>query len=282
MQDSKCRIISVVSDIKIWMTGRKLKLNDGKSEFIIIRGNMREDVSADFGCLEVNGAELRPAEYVRNLGVFFEPSLDFKRHINLTVRNCNYHIRNLYAVRKHLDRGSLVTLAHSLVLSRVDYCNSLLIGLPKYLLRKIQSVLNRAARLIYSAPPRTPTTALLIDLHWLPISARIEYKLCLLTHKILKFGEPKYLANLLSFRTNELNVALRSADDPFCLNEPRAIRERSFAARSFSYTAPRLYNRLPQYIKQSGTLDTFKQQLKTCLFARAYNRDGTMTEEYRV
>ena len=181
-----------------------------------------------------------------------------------------------------MDRRSLVTLAHSLVLSRVDYCNSLLIGLPKYLLRKIQSVLNRAARLIYSAPPRTPTTALLIDLHWLPISARIEYKLCLLTHKILKFGEPKYLANLLSFRTNELNVALRSADDPFCLNEPRAIRERSFAARSFSYTAPRLYNRLPQYIKQSGTLDTFKQQLKTCLFARAYNRDGTMTEVYRV
>ena len=158
-----------------------------------------------------------------------------------------------------------MTLAHSLILTQVDYCSSLWIGLPKYLLRKIQSILNRTARLIYSAPPGTPTTALLIELHWLPIRARIEYKLCLLTHKILKFGEPKYLADLLSFRTNDLNVALRSADDPSCLDEPRAVQERSFAARSFSYTAPRLYNRLLQHIKMSGTLDTVKRQLKTFL-----------------
>ena len=90
------------------------------------------------------------------------------------------------------------------------------------------------------------------------------------------------MADLLSFRTNDLSVALRSADDPFCLDEPRAVLERSFAARSFSYTAPRLYNRLPQYIRQSGTLETFKRQLKTFLFVRAYDQDGTMSEEYRV
>ena len=282
VDDTKGKISSVLSDIKIWMTRRKLKLNDGKSEIIIIHGNMRAGVMSDFGYLDVSGAELSPAEHVRNLGVLFEPSLDFERHINLTVRNSNYYIRNLYAVKKYLDRQSLVTLVCSLVLSRIDYCNSLLIGLPKYLLRKIQSILNRAARLVYSAPPGTPTTALLIELHWLPVKARIEYKLCLLTHKILKFGEPKYLADLLSFRTNNLNVALRSADDPSCLDEPRAVRERSFAARSFSYTAPRLYNRLPQCIRQSGTVDGFKRQLKTFLFSRAYDQDGAMTEEYRV
>ena len=129
VDDTKGKIISIVSDIKIWMTKRKLKLNDGKSEIIIIQGNMREDVSGDFGHLDVGSAELSPADYVRNLGVLFEPSLDFKRHINLMVRNSNYHIRNLYAVRRYLDRKSLVTLVHSMFLSRVDYCNSLWIGL---------------------------------------------------------------------------------------------------------------------------------------------------------
>ena len=187
---------------------------------------------------------------VWDLGVHFDSSLSFKGHINSLVRSCYYHTRNLYAIKDFLDRQSLLTLVHSLILSRVDYCNSLYIGLPNYLLRKLQSVFNRAARLIFSLPLRVPTTPFLMELHWLPVKARIEFKLCLITYKAINFGEPGYLAALLSPLTTGSEMALRSSVDPYRLEEPRAVQERSYACRSFYYTAPRVYNRLPVQIKQ--------------------------------
>ena len=80
-----------------------------------------------------------------------------------------------------MNRKNLVILVHSLITSKVDYCNSLFIGLPSVILKKVQPVLNRAARLIFNLPPRAPTTSSLIKLHWLPLKARIEFKICLIT-----------------------------------------------------------------------------------------------------
>ena len=78
-------------------------------------------------------------------------------------------------------------------------------------------------------------------------------------------------------------MGLRSADDPYCLHEPRAIGERGFANRSFSYTAPRLYNKLPVTIKQTDSLNTFKSHLKAFLFSRAYDQSGlTVQENYAL
>ena len=84
------------------------------------------------------------------------------------------HIRNLYVIKDFVNKKNLVTLVHSLIVSKVYYCNSLFIGLPNVILKKVQSVLNRAARLIFNLPPRVPTTSSLIELHWLPLKARIE------------------------------------------------------------------------------------------------------------
>ena len=200
---------------------------------------------------------------VRDLRVQFDPSLNFKRQINSLVKNCSYHNRNLYAIKTYLDQQILLTLLHSLVMSRIDYCSSLYVGLPRYLLGKLQSVLNRTTRLVFSAPPRSPTTSLLIELHWLPVVARIEFKICLIVYKVINFGEPKYLAEFLS-PPIEFGMSIHSG-------------------RSFSYAAPRLYNHLPVQIKQRNSVDSFKKNLKTFLFSQAYNSDdGTMNEGYRI
>ena len=161
--DAVEKVRMVLVDVKLWMSGRKLKLNDGKTEIMVVKGNSRRVDAMDFGDLQVDGALLRPVGVLRNLGFRLDTSLDFGDQINSVVRVCQYHIRNLYAVRKFLDHQSLVTLVHSLVLSHVDYCNVLYIGLPVYLLRKLQSILNRAARLIFFLPPRTPTTRPSLD-----------------------------------------------------------------------------------------------------------------------
>ena len=127
----------------------------------------------------------------------------------------------------------------------MDYCNSLFIGLPNVILKKVQSVLNKAARLILNLPPRVPTTSSLTELHWLPLKARIVFKICLITFKALKFNQPSYIRELLSFSSHESTSGLQSADNPYHLHEPRAIGERAFANRYFSYIAPHLHNKLP-------------------------------------
>ena len=138
-----------------------------------------------------------------------------------------------------MNRENLVILVHSLIISKVDYCNSFFIGLPNVILKEVQYVLNRAARLIFNLPPRVLTTSSFIELHWLPLKARIEFKICLITFKALKFNLPSYMRELLSFSSHESTLGLRSADDPYRLHEPRAIGERGFANRSFSYIALR-------------------------------------------
>ena len=283
VMDIKDKISSLLRDIKMWMTKRKLKLNDGKTEIIIVKGNLRSDVAAEFGTFELAGAHLHPALSVRNLGVIFDSSLNFKDHISSVVKSCNYHIRNLYAVRRFLGSDCLVTLVHSFIVSRVDYCNSLFLGLPNYLLKRLQSIINRSARLIFSLAPGVPTTYFLIKLHWLPIKARIEFKVCLLVFKALRFKQPIYIADMLSPLVIESHLTLRSGDDPYRLHEPRAVGERAFAARSFAYTAPRLYNGLPITVKQQTSVQCFKTHLKTFLFSQAYDSaENTVNIAYRL
>ena len=224
------------------MARRKLKLNDGKTEIIVIRGNLRNVSAANFGVMSFGDTQLVPCESAKNLGVVLNSSLSFRLHIDSIVKTCNFHIYNLYMIKDFVNRKNLVTLVHSLIVSKVDYCNSLFIGLPNIILKRVQSVLNRAARLIFNLPPRVPTTSSLIELHWLPLKARIEFKICLITFKAQKFNLASYIGELLSLSSHESTSGLRSADDPYCLHEPRAIGERGFANRSFSYIAPRLCN----------------------------------------
>ena len=136
IEDVKGKLSSLINDIKIWMNGRKLKLNDGKTEIITVKGNLTSNVVEEFGDLELPCAHLCPSVSARNLGIIFDSMLNLKNHINSVVKICNYHIRNLYSIRKFLDHDCLITLVHSLIVSRVDYCNSLYLGLPDYLLKK--------------------------------------------------------------------------------------------------------------------------------------------------
>ena len=138
-----------------------------KPEIIVIRGNLRNISVANFGGMSFGDTQLIPCESAKNLGVVLDSSLNFRSHIDSIVKTCNFHIRNLYMIKEFVNRKNLVTLVHSLIISKVDYCNSLFIGLPNVILKEVQSVLNRAARLIliFNLPPRAPTTSSLTELH---------------------------------------------------------------------------------------------------------------------
>ena len=134
IDEARHRLSSLMSDLEIWMARRKLKPNDGKTETIIIRGNLRNVSVANFGEMGFGDTHLVPCESAKNLGVVLDSSLSFRSHIDSIVKTCNFHIRNLYMIKHFVNRKNLVTLVHSLIISKVDYCNSLFIGLPSVIL----------------------------------------------------------------------------------------------------------------------------------------------------
>ena len=103
-----------------------------------------------------------------------------KVHVSVIVKSADFHIRKLYSVRKYLSKASLKSLVQRFVISRLDYCNSLLYGIPEESLDKLQKAQNAAARIIYGVRKHDHVTHLLKDLHWLPIRHRIQFKIALI------------------------------------------------------------------------------------------------------
>jgi len=126
--------------------------------------------------LLIDGAAVDPAKSVRDLGIYIDSDLVTRTHVQRTVSRCFAALRQLRQIRRSVPPDTFQSLIVSLVISRLDYGNAVLVGLPVYLVRRLQSVLNAAARLIYHMRSADHITDALISLHWLRASQRIEYK----------------------------------------------------------------------------------------------------------
>ena len=177
-----------------------------------------------------------------------------------TCRSAFLELRRISLIRKYLTVDAAKTIVCSLVLSRLDYCNSILSGSPKCLIQKLQRVQNTAARITLRMPRTEHTTPLLRMLHWLPIPSRIVYKIDSLCHTALTTAYPKYLSELLNVYTPAR--PLRSSSDPNMLTITTA-RNNSYGERAFVYQESINWNRVPGSIRTVEEKDTFKRHLKT-------------------
>ena len=132
----------------------------------------------------------------RNLGVIFDSRLTNFSHINSICRSASLALRNIGRVRKHLNQANTEHLVRAFITSRLDYCNSLLCGLPAKEINKLQRLQNSAARLVTKCKLREHITPILKELHWLPVDHRIIFKV-LITFKIICGCAPAYLKDLL-------------------------------------------------------------------------------------
>ena len=280
VEETVGQLRNIIKDVKDWMMLKQLKLNEDKTECLIVgkRGDLRrlDEVES----LNIEGNEIKVTKSVKDLGVVLDSNLSMKEQIDKVVRVAGYHLRNIAFVKKYIDESSLIKLIHNHVISRLDYCNSLYYALPNYQLNRLQRIMNRAARLIKGTTRFDRITPVLMELHWLPIKARIAFKICVMVYQALRHGKPDYIRKLLSEHRPETAVLLRSSDDPFRLEEPRCNLQMGF--RAFRTSAPRIFNRLPVEVKDSENIDIFKRKLKTFFFGDCYTNEGTISEFYRL
>jgi hypothetical protein len=152
------------------------------------------------------------------------------------------------------------------VTSRIDSCNALLAGSRQVDLRRLQRVLNAAARVVCLTPKREPITPVLRGLHWLKIPERIEFKISVLVFKVLQGVAPLYLRQLVQIK--KPNRSLRSSSHGIFLLCP--ITKLRMTEGAFGVAAARTWNALPVEVRTSSTLQNFKTKLKTFLFTRSY------------
>ena len=260
------RLEGCVEEIRQWMKRNNLKLNDNKTEFVVL-GSQHQLSSIGERQLTIGSDSITATISARNNGAVFDETMEMKGQVNQITRSCYAHIRAFSHIRKYLTKDATERLVNAFVTSRLDNNNSLLYGIPDYLLDKLQLIQNNAARLIAQKKKSEHISPTLFDLHWLPVKYRIQYKVLLLAFKSQHGKAPVYLADLL-----EPYLPARSlrSEQQQRLSQPKA-RTVKYGDRAFSICAPRLWNKLPSEIKEADTVDRFKALLKTHLFRIAYD-----------
>ena len=185
---AKSSIEICAQEINNWMILNGLKLNEEKTELLLLSSGYRPSPSLEF--VRVGGETIQPSSSVRNVGVILDPSADMEDQIKKICKTCHFHLTNISKIRTYLDRESTEAIIHAFVTTNLDYCNAILYGLPKVLLNCLQLVQNRAARIVTFTKKYEHITPTLIDLHWLPGEYRIIYKNLLLVYKAINGLSP--------------------------------------------------------------------------------------------
>ena len=248
-----------------WMFLNKLKLNEHKTEFSVI-GSKHSLSKVSIDSLTVGSESVLKSSTARNLGVLIDEHLSLIPQIYSVVKSCRYHLRSMWKIRRFLSADTAKALAHSMILSRVGYCNSLYLNMPAYAIELLQKVQNEAARFVTRTPRRESITPALVALHWLPVKQRISFKVLTIVYNALHDSGPQYIQDMI--QNYESTHHLRSTSQ-IRLKE-NSFRLKSAGHRAFSIAAPHLWNSIPSNIKSCETVYLFKKSLKTYLFRQAY------------
>jgi hypothetical protein len=254
------------NDVSAWMLSNRLQLNADKTELMWFTTQRRQH-QLPVGAICIGGHDVPPVSSARNLGVYIDSALSMRRHIDVIAARCFAMLRQLRAIRRFTSPSVMQTLVTSLVLSRLDYCNSVMYGLPASSINRLQTVQNAAARLVFNIRRSDHVTDSLICLHWLRITERIRFKVAVMTYRSINGLPPSYLHGFSMHQAGR--PGLRSATSSH-LSVPRT-KLSSIGDRSFPVAGANVWNELPHDVSTSApTLSSFRSRLKTYLFNFSY------------
>ena len=180
--------------VKSWMSANKLKLNDDKTEAILC-GSYSNLRKVDISSVKVGASDIILANTVRDLGFIIDNKLTMASHISTVVRACSFHLRALGQLRPLINKQTANAIAVAIIQSRLDYCNSCLWGVPKNQLERLQKVQNTAARIVSRVKKCDHITPVFKELHWLPVTKRIDHKILSLVYGSVDGNAPNTYGN---------------------------------------------------------------------------------------
>ena len=221
-----------IDDVKTWMPINKLRLNDGKTEFLLI-GTRLQLAKVNSSTLRAGEISVTCSSVLKSLGCWFDSQFKFETHITKVCNAVFFHIYNIRRIRKFLNEDNTRTLVNALVTSRLDYCNSLLYGLPASSLKKLQRVQNTAARLTCNISRFDHITPTLYKLHWLPVTFKTDFKVLLISCKALRGLVAEYITEIITIKPKSW-YNFRS-DSELLLQKPKVKSLPTLGDRSFAY-----------------------------------------------
>ena len=257
---------SCICDVKAWATANMLKLNDSKTELMLVTSKRSKHLHNLPTSITISNAQIPFKQSVKNLGFTLDCHLTMNAHVSNIARTCYFELRRLAYIRRFLTSTATATLVSAFVLSRIDYCNSLLFGSTHEVTSHLQRIQNYAARVILRLPMSSSITIHLKSLHWLPVKVRSTYKIICLCYHCHSSNAPSYVTDML--HKKQWHTRFSSYTMPL-LNRP-AHSKATLVDRSFSFASSCVWNSIPNNIRCAPSLSSFKSRLKTYLFRSVY------------
>ena len=188
---------SCISDVKAWATANMLKLNGSKTELMLVTSKRSKHLHNLPTSITIGNAQIPFKQPVKNLGFTLDCHLTMNAHVSNIARTCYFELRRLASIRRFLTSTATATLVSAFVLSRIDYCNSLLFGSTHDVTSHLQRIQNYAAQVILRLPMSSSITIHLKSLHWLPVKLRSTYKIACLCYHCHSSTAPSYVTAVL-------------------------------------------------------------------------------------
>ena len=270
-------MMDTVANIASWMDTMHLKLNPDKTEFIMF-GYRNQLFKCTTSYVTISDSTMPKSPSIKYLGVTLHENLNLKEHILTKCRKAIANFLRIHNICQYLTKDACTTLV--LCISHLDFANALYYGLPDKTISHLQVIKTMYAKLTLKKSKYDSTRKALAQLHWLPIKHRIDFKITAIIHKCLYGTVPQYLKDLLIPAQTPRN--LRSSTDKTRLIIP-FTKCKTFAAWSFSISAPSVWNQLPMSLREISNFELFKWQLKThyywvaCYWVLHYRNSWTNT-----
>ena len=209
-----------MSDVKAWATAYMIKLNDNKTNLILVTSKRTKHHHNLPTSITIGDAQIPIRQNVRNLVFTLDSHFTMNAHVSKIARQCYFELRGLASIRRFLTSTATATLVSTFALSRIDYCSSLLSGSTHDVTSNLQQIQNHAVRVILRFPMSSIITIHLKSLHWLPVKLRSTYKIACLCYHCHSSTAPPCVADMRHKRPSHTRITRSSSCTMPLLNRP--------------------------------------------------------------